>query len=459
MKSFTMKANPSVPDGWRDVRIGEIANLVGGSTPSTKVPEFFDGDIPWVTPRDLSSHHDRYVYHGARSLSEAGLNSCSAKLLPRGAVLLSTRAPIGYVAIAGTEVATNQGFRSLLFSDDVIPEYAYYWLKDNTEELKRHASGSTFQELSGSALKEIRIPLPPLAEQREIARVLGALDDKIELNRRMNRTLEDMARALFQSWFVDFDPVRAKAALEPNPPHPTPWPPARARAYLNTLPPKTTALFPSRLIDSELGPIPEGWQVKPLGDIAELVRDSVNPLTEPRTIFSHFSIPAYDDGQTPKQERGESIKSAKSRVPPGSVLLSKLNPEIERVWLADVESEPGQAVCSTEFLVLRPKPPFQRSYLYCLARSIPFREQLQSLVTGTSKSHQRAPARDILSMSVPIPLPRIAEVFETTSWALFSRALVCRRGLRMPAALRDTLIQKLVSGEVRAGNSIIKGAR
>ena len=243
------------PDGWRTVALGDIADVVGGGTPSTKEPDNFDGDIPWLTPRDLSGAHDRYIERGERSLSLRGLDSSSAKLLPTGSVLLSTRAPIGYVALAKNQIATNQGFRSLLVRDGALPEYLYYWLKLNTEELERHASGSTFREISGSSLKEIRLRLPPLDEQRAIARVLGALDDKIELNRRMSATLEAMARALFKSWFVDFEPVRAKAA-----------------GRSSGLPPALDALFPASFEASELGEIPSGWGVRSLDGVAETVR-------------------------------------------------------------------------------------------------------------------------------------------------------------------------------------------
>ena len=143
---------------------------------------------------------------------------------------------------------------------------------------------------------------------------LGTLDDKIELNRRMNETLEAMARALFKSWFVDFDPVRAKTeGRDPG------------------LPKPLADLFPTRLVDSDLGEIPDGWEVGRFGDVVEQLRDQENPLSFPDALFHHFSIPAFDEGQWPKQELGVSIKSQKSRVPPGTVLLSKLNPEIERV--------------------------------------------------------------------------------------------------------------------------------
>ncbi len=196
---------------WIETTIGDIADVYGGSTPSTKDPENFDGDVPWLTPKDLSGPHPRYVKRGERNLSEKGLRSCSAQLLPANTVLLSSRAPIGYVAIAANPITTNQGFRSLVVKQEYHHEFLYYWLKANVEELERHASGSTFKEISGSSLRKIRLRLPARREeQRAIAHILGTLDDKIELNRRMSETLEQMARALFKSWFVDFDPVRAK---------------------------------------------------------------------------------------------------------------------------------------------------------------------------------------------------------------------------------------------------------
>ena len=242
---------------WSEKPIGEVAKIVGGSTPSTKVPENFGGNIPWITPKDLSNSQNRYIYHGKRNLSQKGLEDCSAKLLPQGTVLLSTRAPIGYVAIAGTNITTNQGFRNLLFDKNIVdPEFAYYWLTSNTEELERHASGSTFKELSGSALKNIRMPIPPLSEQRDIAHILGTLDDKIELNRRMSETLEAMAQALFKSWFVDFAPVRAK--IEGR------WRPGES---LPGLPAHLYDFFPDRLVPSDLGNIPEDWTVQDLGGI------------------------------------------------------------------------------------------------------------------------------------------------------------------------------------------------
>ena len=266
--------------------------------------------------------------------------------------------------------------------------------------------------------------------------MLGTLDDKIELNRRMNETLEAMARALFKSWFVDFEPVRAK--MEGR------W---RRGESLPGLPTDLYDLFPDRLAPSELGEIPEGWGVGTVGAIATLHRNNENPARSPSTIFSHFSIPAYDAGQIPIRQLGESIKSAKSQVPQDTVLLSKLNPEIKRVWLVDVVAN-ERAICSTEFLVLEAKPPFQRGYVYCLALSPFFRQQIASLVTGTSRSHQRVSANAMFSLEKVVPPAQVVEIFEMYASERLNRGMSCRRESNNLAALRDTLLPRLVSGDL-----------
>ena len=321
---------------------------------------------------------------------------------------------------------------------DVNLKYAYFLIK--FVGLNHLKDGTSNPTLSRDAFGAQALPLPPLAEQRAIAHILGTLDDKIELNRRMNETLEAMARALFKSWFVDFDPVRIRRG-DPC-----------GRPMLGSHCPYTTPnildLFPDHFEDSELGEIPAGWEVGSFGDVVEQLRDQENPLASPEVVFHHFSIPAFDEGQWPKTEAGESIKSLKSRVPPGAMLLSKLNPEIERVWLVDVDRT-DRAVCSTEFLVLHPRSHYERSYAYCLARSPLFRQQIESLVTGTSKSHQRAHADAILNLTVLLPPRAIAEAFAEAASPLLARTLACRRESHTLVALRDTLLPKLISGELR----------
>jgi type I restriction enzyme S subunit len=285
---------------------------------------------------------------------------------------------------------------------------------------------------SASTMTEAPLRAPQdKKEQRAIAHILGTLDDKIELNRRISETLEAMARAIFKSWFVDFEPVRAKA-----------------QGRETGLPKDIEKLFPDRFADSVIGEVPEGWCSHRLGDVAQLLRETVNPMATPTACFLHHSIPAFDDGRQPTPQLGAAIRSQKFRVPPDAVLLSKLNPEIERVWLVDVNDR-DRAISSTEFLVLIARRPFTRSFLYCLVLSAPFRQNLESLVTGTSKSHQRAPVSAVMDISVAAPPSRIVEVFDALASDLLQRALASRAECAELAALRGALVSPLVSGARR----------
>ncbi len=311
--------------------------------------------------------------------------------------------------------------------------FAYYFLSHF--DFKSFNSGSAQPSLNRNFLHPVVVEVPPGDQQRAIARILGTLDDKIELNRRMNETLEAMAQALFKSWFVDFDPVRAKAEGRDS-----------------GLPKPLADLFPDSFEDSELGEIPAGWGVGALGDAVELLRDQVNPFDEPESEFAHFSIPAFDEGQSPKSERGAEIKSLKFRVPPHSVLVSKLNPTIERVWLVGAEVD-ARSVCSTEFLVLMARPPFTAAYVYSLSRSRLFRQQVAELVTGTSNSHQRAQASSILGLQLVIPPADLVRALDSGLAAVLSRALETRRESRSLAMTRATLLPKLISGELRVDSA------
>lgn len=205
--------NNKIPTGWKKYRLGEVATIVGGGTPSTYIKEYWDGDIPWITPKDLSNLHGRYISKGERNISQKGLKNSSAKILPPGTVLLTTRAPVGKVAIASNEIATNQGFRSLIPSDKVDSDFLYYLLVKNVKYLESQATGTTFKELPGSVLKSLVFLFPPLPEQRAIASIFPPIEDKIELLRQENETLEAMAETIFKQWFIK-DPENKEVLLK-----------------------------------------------------------------------------------------------------------------------------------------------------------------------------------------------------------------------------------------------------
>lgn len=190
---------------WRECKISDIGTVVGGATPSTKKAENYDGgNIAWITPKDLSTFTGRYIQRGERNITKVGLKSCSTQLLPQNTVLFSSRAPIGYVAIAANQVCTNQGFKSVIPNEDTDPLFLFYLLKYNKEQIESMGSGTTFKEVSGNTMKNIIVKVPSDKEvQKKIASILGSIDDKIELNNAINNNLEQQAQAIYQHMFIE----------------------------------------------------------------------------------------------------------------------------------------------------------------------------------------------------------------------------------------------------------------
>ena len=187
---------------WVKCTLGEIGNIVGGATPSTKNVSYYCGDIPWVTPKDLSDFKERFIYKGERSISRQGLNSCSAQIMPANSILFTSRAPIGYVAISGTEMCTNQGFKSIVPNEKVDYLFLYYLLNYKKNAIEAMGSGTTFKEVSGKTMRSVQVCIPEdIIEQKKIASVLGKLDDKIENNKKINDNLQQQANALFDEQF------------------------------------------------------------------------------------------------------------------------------------------------------------------------------------------------------------------------------------------------------------------
>lgn len=177
---------------WVERKISDIGTVVGGATPSTKKPENYeDGKIAWITPKDLSTFSGRYIERGERNITEIGLKSCSTQLLPPNTILFSSRAPIGYVAIAANEVCTNQGFKSVIPNENTDPLFLFYLLKYNKDKIEGMGSGTTFKEVSGNTMKNIVVNVPTDKKvQEKIAAILGSIDDKIEENEQINNNLE-----------------------------------------------------------------------------------------------------------------------------------------------------------------------------------------------------------------------------------------------------------------------------
>jgi type I restriction enzyme S subunit len=295
---------------------------------------------------------------------------------------------------------------------------------------KFHAIGATMPNLNEGIIRSFPLAIPPLPEQRAIAHILGTLDDKIELNRRMNETLEGIARAIFKSWFVDFDPVRAKAAgRDPG------------------LPKHLADPFPDRFQASELGETPGGWDVVLLPKAVQ-----VNPTRSLRKgevaqYLDMANMPVR--GHTPEAVIDRPFGSG-MRFVNGDTRVARITPCLENGKTAYVDFlDDGQVGWgSTEYIVLRPKPPLPEEFAYCLARSDGFREFAIQSMTGTS-GRQRVPPESLWHYLIAVPPEAIAVRFGELVRPLFAQATQAARESRTLAALRDALLRKLIYGELR----------
>ena len=189
---------------WKTCKLSDLGDIVGGATPSTKDESNYGGDIPWITPKDLSNFNGRYINRGERNITEKGLRGCSTVLLPANSILFSSRAPIGYVAIAANPVCTNQGFKSVVPNTETDSMFLYYLLLYNRNNIEALGSGTTFKEVSGSTMRNVEVRVPvDIETQKRIASVLSSIDEKIETNQRINDNLEQQAQSYFQELFVD----------------------------------------------------------------------------------------------------------------------------------------------------------------------------------------------------------------------------------------------------------------
>ena len=411
-----------------------------------------------VTPLKLGSH---FIKNGYRVISAKAVKGRRVDLsadeprfvdeltyrkwmkspLRKDDVLLTSEAPLGEPAYIFQDVDWCLGQR--LFGirsnkNKLYGRFLFYALQsaEVKHDLLSRATGTTAQGIRQTELRKVRIPVPTLKEQRAIAHILGTLDDKIELNRRMSETLEAMARAIFKAWFVDFEPVRAK--MEGR------W---RRGESLPGLPAHLYDLFPSRLVDSELGEIPEGWEVASLTELIE-----INP---PRVLRKGEIAPYLDMANMPTQghapsEIVERPFGSGMRFTNGDTLVARITPCLENGKTAFVEFlHNGQIGWgSTEYIVLRPKPPLPEEFGYCLARSDAFRKFSIQNMTGTS-GRQRVQADSFSNFLLPRAPKPVAEAFGCIIKPLFVRSSTAVRESRTLAAIRDTLLPKLISGELR----------
>jgi type I restriction enzyme, S subunit len=406
------------------------------------MPTTDDGPF-MVTAKDI--HDGRINYATARHTSwNAYNNAISDKSRPRlGDVLLTKDGSIGRVAICDrANVCINQSVALIQPTEATDPRFLKYLLQAPyyQNQMERDSDGTTIKHIYITRVDKMQVAIPPLPEQRAIAHILGSLDDKIELNQRMSETLEAMARALFKSWFVDFDPVRAKAeGRDPGLPQPL------------------ADLFPARLVDSELGEIPEGWRVETLGDHYEAVKgvsykgsglgDSGVPLHNLNSIYEGGGY-KYEGI---KYYSGEYAK--RHIVLPGDVIVANTEQGHDRLLIGYAALVPAffgdRGIASHHIYRLRPKPesPLTAAFLRWLLSSPQMHDIVSGYANGTTVN--MLPIDGVQKPLIVRPPTELVAAFDSVAVGSERRREEMVSESRTLATLRDALLPKLISGELR----------
>ena len=372
---------------WIECTLGDVLNFRRGyDLPHS---EMRGGDVPVAGSNGVIGYHDV-------------------------ATSISPVITIGRSGNVGTPYMYEKAWahNTTLFIDDFKgndPLYLYYLIK--TLPLSSFGGGSAVPTLNRNHIHPLVIKhCSDLNEQRRIAGILKSFDDKIALNSRINHNLEEQAQALYKSWFVDFEPFKG-----------------------------------GEFVDSELGRIPEGWVCAPLTSILEYRKIAVNPQKFPNTLFTHYSLPAFDNSREPELQRGAEIMSNKFRLDNRMVLFSKLNPRIKRLWPIDVVAP--DSICSTEFIAYKALKEQHHSFVWCYLNSDSFYEKVMAEVNGATGSHQRFHAEDTLNYIIPYNQIAISE-FSEHAIPLLETIIKNERENRILKKERDELLPKLMAGDV-----------
>ena len=394
-------------------KINDIGEVVSGGTPSTSKNEYWYGDIGWITPKDLSSYDDIYISRGERNISSEGLNNSSAKLVPKNTVLMTSRAPIGYIAIANNELSTNQGFKSLICNEKICHyKYFYYWLKLNIKYIINNSNGSTFKEISGGTFKNLELSLPSLNEQKAISSVLWTIDEKISVLKRINKNLEEQLLRIFDSWFLKFE-------------------------------------LSNEFSDSKLGLIPKGWKIDYLGSkkSCSIIKSGIDEFDNSKIYIATADV---DNSIITSNDTLITMDDKPSR--------ANMQPISNSIWFAKmIDSKKlimvdeycndllNNYIFSTGFCGLKCVDKYFY-YLWTFLLTDVFDVMKNNFCTGTTM--QAINNKDTKLIEFVLPDDKTITQFNSIAKPMFKKIYYNNREIKKLQRLRDTLLPKLMSGEI-----------
>ena len=402
---------------WEKAKVGGICIKIGsGATPTGGANSYKASGISLIRSQNVLDY--QFSFDGLAFIDDEQADKLKGVTVEDGDILLNiTGDSVARSCIVPKEVLparVNQHVSIVrVDKSKVFNKYVFYYIQNMKPLLLSLAgNGGTRNALTKAMIEQLDISLPSLPEQKAIAATLSALDDMIELNNKVNKTLEEMAQAIFKSWFVDFEPFKD-----------------------------------GEFEESELGLIPKGWRVGVLEDIAFINTETINPQNYPETFFEHFSIPLFDEGKFSAFEKGEVIKSNKYVIDSSCMLFSKLNPQFKRVFRPFCKT--SKAICSTEFMVYKAKKPIYNNYIYSTLCSGSFHQFVMQNVTGTTNSRQRAIPKNTLNFKMLIPDENALSSYNQIISGIFNIMQRIPEDNKLLSSIRDTILPKLMTGEIR----------
>lgn len=423
---------------WLASSLGELTDWASGGTPPKENPEYWGGDIPWISASSMKSGR---LSESDRTLTQKGLEQKSrlarkndVLLLVRGSEL-HKRIPVG---VATRDVAFNQDVKALRAKNGISSTYLYYWLTAHEPMLlsKVEHTGIGAGKLDTAVLKALPVEVPPVEEQRAIAHILGTLDDKIELNRRSNETLEAMARTLFKAWFVDFEPVRAK--MEGR------W---QRGQSLPGLPAHLYDTFPDRLIESELGEIPEGWEMRSLDSIANYLNGLALQKFPPESeteFLPVIKIAQLRAGNTNGADKASTQIKPEYVVVDGDVLFS---------WSGSLEVEVwngGRGALNQHLFKVTSNEVPKWFYFFATRQHL---SDFRAIAAGKATTMGHIQRKHLTDARIAVAPPESMKKFDAVIASQFDQLVSNAQQSRSLAQLRDTLLPKLISGELRISDA------
>ena len=405
-------------------KLSEVMELIGGGTPKTSKPEYWNGDIPWISVKDFNNDL-RYVYKTEKTITKLGFEKSSTKLLQRGDVIISARGTVGEIATVPFSMAFNQSCYGLRARTGIVTsDYLYYLIKYNVLVLKKNTHGSVFDTITRNTFDNIEVELPSIEIQEKIASILSDYDEKIELNNVINNNLEQQAVVLFRSWFSVF-------SLSPNSPR----------------------------INSEFGEIPEDFTVVKVGSLPMLVTDyvangsfaslkaNVNLYQEPNYAYfiRNTDLKSGSFGVFVDQHSYEFL--SKSTLYGGEIIISNVG-DVGSVFLCPKLD--GRMTLGNNIIMLRPEDDHLRYYLYIWFKHLQGQALIQGIKGGSAQP--KFNKTDFKNTSVLIPPNDILTRFHETVAPMFETISQRQTETFRLADLRDTLLPQLMSGEIDVSN-------